>query len=105
MTESPHPLAEKMAEAGISQHALAARCGVDQATISRLVAGRSRPSLRLVLATMAALGAERPENLYDPATLTQRVCFWATPDRVPRREVMRRSVVQRVLAGGPLPGR
>ena len=102
---SPHPLAAKMAEAGLSQHALAARCGVDQATVSRLLAGRSRPSLRIVLATMAALDVERPEDLFDAATLTGRVRYWATPRRGTRPEAHRRAVVERVLDGGPLPGR
>ena len=103
MTEKSHPLTEKMAEANLSQHALARTIGVDQSTISRVLAGRSMPSLRLVLATMAALDVERPEDLFDPATLTQRVRYWATPERVPRREAVRRAVVERVLAGGPLP--
>ena len=102
---SPHPLAAKMSEAGLSQVALAARCGVDQATISRLLAGRTKPSLRLVLAAMAALDVERPEDLFEPSTLTGRVRYWATPRRGTRPEAHRRSVVERVLAGGPLPGR
>jgi len=43
--------------AGLTQHALAARAGTSQATISAYEAGRKQPSLRTLERVLAAAGA------------------------------------------------
>jgi len=63
---SPHlPLHQRMSRAGLSQAALAAWCGVSQATISRVLAGRQKASPAVVAGACSLLGVERPAELFD----------------------------------------
>ena len=52
--------------AGLTQHALAARAGTSQATISAYEAGRKQPSLRTLQRLLAATGS-RLEVVSEPA--------------------------------------
>jgi transcriptional regulator with XRE-family HTH domain len=51
-------LAEWMEKAGVSQAALAARVGISQGQVSRLVAGRRSPGRRVALALERETGGE-----------------------------------------------
>ena len=91
------PLRQKMERAGVGQVALASWCDVSQATISRVLNGQVRPGLRVVAGAMDLFGVDRPDELFDPATLTQRVRHWTTPARGARPEANRRAGLRQRL--------
>ena len=79
--------------------ALAAWCGVSPATVSRVLAGKVRPGLRVVAGAMSLFAVERPAELFDPQTLTQRVRYWTTPQQGARREANRQAGLRQRLEG------
>jgi DNA-binding XRE family transcriptional regulator len=56
MKQKPTNLAEYLKRAGLTQAQFAASVGVHQPTISKLIRGAKRPSLRLALKIAAAAG-------------------------------------------------